>query len=83
MSSYDISALVAGDAKAFEHLLELLMSMENEQRAHAEGVFNELKNHPDACVSQLVRTLRASPKLESRSLAAVLSRKARARLSFF
>jgi hypothetical protein len=73
----DISALVAGDAAAFEGLLQMLMSAQNEQRSVAEKAFAELKKHPDACASQLVRGLRTSPNLESRSLCAVLLRKAR------
>lgn len=71
----DIGALVAGDANAFEALLQMLMSTQNEQRAHAEQVFTELRKHGDACVSQLVRSLRSSPNVESRGLCAVLLRK--------
>ena len=41
----------------------------------AEAVFAELKQHPDACAQQLVRTLRTSPSLEARALCAVLLRK--------
>lgn len=41
----------------------------------AEAAFAELKMHPDACAQQLVRSLRHSPSLESRSLCAVLLRK--------
>ncbi len=43
----------------------------------AEAVFAELKQHPDACAQQLVRTLRTSPSLEARALCAVLLRKVR------
>lgn len=73
----DVSVLVAGDANAFETLLQMLMSTQNEQRSHAEKVFAELKKHPDACATQLVRSLRTSPHQESRSLCAVLLRKVR------
>lgn len=41
-------------------------------------MFAELKKHPDACAQQLVRSLRTSPRLESRGLCAVLLRKVRA-----
>lgn len=71
----DISALVAGDASAFEGLLQMLMSAQNDQRSHAESVFAELKKHPEPCASQLIRSLRTSPNLECRSLCAVLLRK--------
>ena len=71
----DVNSLVAGDAAAFEGLLQMLMSSQNEQRSHAEKLFAELKKHPDACANQLVRSLRTSPNVESRSLCAVLLRK--------
>lgn len=71
----EIAALINGDGNAFEHLLQLLMSTENQQRSHAEKVFADLKNNPDACVSHLIRGLRSSPALESRALCAVLLRK--------
>ena len=73
----DIGPLVAGDANAFEALLQMLMSSQNDQRTLAEQMFNELKKHEDVCASQLVRALRASPNMESRSLCAVLLRKVR------
>jgi hypothetical protein len=75
----DINALIAGDANAFEGLLQMLMSAQNEQRSQAEAVFAELKKHPEPCASQLIRSLRTSPNLECRSLCAVLLRK----VSFF
>ncbi|KAI7835878.1 hypothetical protein COHA_010225 [Chlorella ohadii] len=70
-----LQAIVAGDAAAFEQLCAMLMSSQNEQRSQAEAVFAELKQHPDACAQQLVRTLRTSPSLEARALCAVLLRK--------
>lgn len=77
MAAVDIGPLVAGDAGAFEALLQMLMSAQNEQRAHAELVLTEFKKHPDACVGQLVRSLRGSPDLQARSLCAVMLRKVR------
>ncbi|PSC74524.1 ARM repeat-containing [Micractinium conductrix] len=72
----DVSALVGGDAAAFEQLCAMLMSSQNEQRSQAEAVFAELKKQaPDACAQQLVRSLRQSPSLEARGLCAVLLRK--------
>ncbi len=73
----DIQLLVSGDSAAFEALLQMLMSAQNEQRSHAEHVFSELKKHPDACVSQLIRSLRNSADLQARSLCAVMLRKVR------
>lgn len=69
--------VVAGDQAAFEALLTAMMSASNEQRTQAEAVFGELKKHPDACVSQLIRSLRNSPDLQCRSLCAVMLRKVR------
>jgi HEAT repeat protein len=71
----DVSSLIAGDAAAFESLLQMLMSPQNEHRAAAEQGFAKLKDHPDACVTQLLRSLRSSPHAECRSLSAVLLRK--------
>lgn len=71
----DIGPLIAGDANAFEMLLQQLMSADNAQRTIAEKMFEELKKHPDACALQLIRSLRSSPNLPARSLAAVLLRK--------
>ena len=73
----DISALAAGDGAAFEGLLQLLLSAQNEQRSHAEAVYAELKKQPDACASHLVRSLRTNPDLQGRALCAVLLRKVR------
>lgn len=71
----EINALVAGDASAFEGLLQLLMSAQNEERSRAENIFSELKKHADPCAQHLIRSLRTSPNLECRSLCAVLLRK--------
>jgi hypothetical protein len=72
----EIASLVAGDAAAFELLLQQLMAPDNAPRTAAERAFEELKAHPDACALHLVRSLRSSANLQSRSLAAVLLRKA-------
>ena len=53
----------------------LLLSTTSPPPPQAEAVFAELKQHPDACAQQLVRTLRTSPSLEARALCAVLLRK--------
>ena len=74
----ELQLLVGGDQAAFEALLQAMMSASNEQRTHAEAVFNELKKaSADATVSQLVRSLRHSPDVQSRSLCAVMLRKVR------
>jgi len=70
-----LTALVQGDGAAMESLLKALSSIDNNQRNHAEEILEKLKAHPDACVSQLIRSLRSSPELQSRGLAAVLLRK--------
>lgn len=53
----------------------MLLSLTSPPPPQAEAVFAELKQHPDACAQQLVRTLRTSPSLEARALCAVLLRK--------
>lgn len=74
-SSQHLAALVNGDEAAMEAMMAGLASAENEQRRQAELAFEQLKCHPDACVSQLLRTLRSSPDMNSRTYAAVLLRR--------
>ena len=72
----ELQLLASGDSAAFEALLQMLMSAQNEQRSHAEQIFGEFKKAaPDACASQLIRSLRHSTDLQSRSLCAVMLRK--------
>ncbi len=75
MASLDVQKLLSGDGPAFEQLVQLLLSPQNEQRSAAEQVFNQVKTHPDLCVSQLLAILRRSPDEQSRALCAVLLRK--------
>lgn len=71
----ELALITGGDANAFEMLLQQLMGQDNAQRAAAERLLDDLKKNPDACALQLVRSLRQSPNLPARSLAAVLLRK--------
>lgn len=47
----------------------------NDARKHAEQLFEQLKGHPDACVSNLVTVLRQSQSVEHKCFAAVMLRK--------
>lgn len=71
----DLNSIINGDVGAFESLLQMLMSPQNEERAAAEQAFSKLKEHPEPCASQLIRSLKSSSRPECRSLSAVLLRK--------
>lgn len=71
----NINILLTGNGEAFDSLLQMLMSTQNDQRSQAEQLFAELKGHADACASHLIRSLKTSPSVESRALCAVLLRK--------
>lgn len=64
------------DSSHFETLISHLMSSSNEQRSHAESLFNLCKQtHPDSLALKLVQSLNSSPNLELRAMSAVLLRK--------
>ncbi|XP_074582052.1 uncharacterized protein LOC141838465 [Curcuma longa] len=71
-------AVILGSAESgpFESLIGQLMSAANEQRSHAESLFNLCRDlHPDALALKLAAVLHASPALDSRAMSAVLLRK--------
>lgn len=74
MSSAEVQAVLASPAN-FELLVGQLLSADNDARKHAEVIFEQLKAHPDACATHLLRTLRQSPSLENRSFSAIMLRK--------
>lgn len=59
----------------FSQLVQQLLSAENEPRKHAEALFEQLKQHPDACAGNLLAVVRSSPDVEHRSFAAIMLRK--------
>lgn len=59
----------------FEMMITTLMSTVNEERDHAEAVYNECKKHPTQCATQLTQVLRKSSNVSSRAMCAVLLRK--------
>lgn len=63
------------DPNAFEALVGSLLQADNTARKHAEAVFDEVKKHPDGCVSHLMRCLRQSPSEEHRAFSAIMLRK--------
>ncbi|RWW81653.1 hypothetical protein BHE74_00009927 [Ensete ventricosum] len=70
------AVLGAAESGPFESLVGQLMSASNEQRAHAESLFNLCRdNHPDALALKLVSVLHSSPSPDLRAMSAVLLRK--------
>ncbi|URE00620.1 HEAT repeat [Musa troglodytarum] len=68
--------LGAVESGPFESLIGQLMSASNEQRAHAESLFNLCRDHhPDALALKLVSVLHSSPSPDLRAMSAVLLRK--------
>ncbi|KAL9675431.1 hypothetical protein QQ045_003633 [Rhodiola kirilowii] len=71
-----IAAILGPDLSQFETLISHLMSSTNDQRSHAEAVFNICKqNHPDALSLKLAQQLHSSPHAEARAMSAILLRK--------
>ncbi|XP_042473103.1 importin-5-like [Zingiber officinale] len=71
-------AVILGSAESgpFESLIGQLMSASNEQRSHAESLFNLCRDlHPDALALKLASVLHSSPALDFRAMSAVLLRK--------
>jgi hypothetical protein len=59
----------------FETLVGQLLSQDNATRKAAEGVYEQLKKHPDGCLDLLLRCLRTSPAVENRQFCAIMLRK--------
>ncbi|CAM8960812.1 unnamed protein product [Rhodiola kirilowii] len=71
-----IAAILGPDLSQFETLISHLMSSTNDQRSHAEALFNICKqNHPDALSLKLAQQLHSSPHAEARAMSAILLRK--------
>ncbi|KAK7826615.1 importin-5 [Quercus suber] len=71
-----VGLLLGQDPSHFETLISHLMSSANEQRSHAESLFNLCKqSHPDALALQLSNLLQSSPRPESRTMSAILLRR--------
>jgi hypothetical protein len=71
-----LQGLVQGTSN-FDVLVTELMSPNNDSRKAAEAIFQDLKKHPDACLSNLIRGLGSFPSVESRSYCAIILRKVR------
>jgi len=74
MAAADAQTVLASP-EAFEALVTQLLQADNVSRKHAEAVFEEVKKHPDGCVSHLMRCLRQSPSEEHRAFSAIMLRK--------
>ncbi|GAB2222582.1 hypothetical protein Droror1_Dr00016701 [Drosera rotundifolia] len=71
-----LTAVLGPDPTHFETLIAHLMSTSNDQRSHAESIFNLAKqSSPDALSLKLLHLLASSPHLEARAMAAVLLRR--------
>ncbi|XP_019093862.1 PREDICTED: importin-5 [Camelina sativa] len=71
-----LSFILGPDSSHFETLISHLMSSSNEQRSHAESLFNLCKQtQPDSLALKLVQSLNSSPSLDLRAMSAVLLRK--------
>ncbi|XP_010528743.1 PREDICTED: importin-5-like [Tarenaya hassleriana] len=71
-----LSLLLGPDSSHFETLITHLMSSSNEQRSHAESLFNLCKQaQPDSLVLKLAHALNSSAIAELRAMSAILLRK--------
>uniref|UniRef100_A0A804JD68 TOG domain-containing protein n=1 Tax=Musa acuminata subsp. malaccensis TaxID=214687 RepID=A0A804JD68_MUSAM len=71
-----VAAILGPDAAPFESLVSQLMSSSNEQRSHAESLFNLCRDlHPDALAHKLASLLHSSPAFDLRAMSALLLRK--------
>ncbi len=74
----DVAAILAG-GPAFSALVASLLQPDDAVRSQAETVFEALKQHPDALVSNFLVALRQSPDVEHRQFSAIMLRKVCAR----
>ncbi|CAL9182753.1 unnamed protein product [Musa hybrid cultivar] len=71
-----VAAILGPDSAPFESLVSQLMSSSNEQRSHAESLFNLCRDlHPDALAHKLASLLHSSPAFDLRAMSALLLRK--------
>ncbi|KAG5029487.1 hypothetical protein JHK87_013001 [Glycine soja] len=71
-----VAAILGADPSPFETLISHLMSSSNEQRSHAEALFNLCKQtDPDSLSLKLAHLLHSSPHEEARAMSAILLRK--------
>ena len=70
-------ALFAGDSRAFEAMVQQMLSAQNDVRDGAEKVFSRVKDQADLCISNLLRLLRTHQDQSIRSFSAVLLRRVR------
>jgi hypothetical protein len=76
MASPELQAVLS-NAAHFEMLVAQLLVPDNAARQQAEALFQQSKEHADACVSHLTQILRTSAKDEHKSFCAVMLRKVR------
>jgi hypothetical protein len=77
MATMDVASLLSGGPN-FEGLLTQLMLPDDEVRSGAEAVFEQLKLHPDALISNFLVVMRQSQNVEHRQFAVIMLREVRA-----
>ncbi|KAF1867035.1 hypothetical protein Lal_00049462 [Lupinus albus] len=71
-----LASILGPDPTPFETLISHLMSSSNDQRSHAESLFNLCKqNDPNTLSLKLAHLLHSSPHHEARAMSAILLRK--------
>ncbi|PPR99745.1 hypothetical protein GOBAR_AA20915 [Gossypium barbadense] len=71
-----LAVILGSDPVPFETLISHLMSSSNEQRSHAEALFNVCKqSDPDALCLRLAHLLQVCAQPDTRAMAAILLRK--------
>nr|XP_012462095.1 unnamed protein product [Gossypium raimondii] len=71
-----LAVILGSDPVPFETLISHLMSSSNEQRSHAEALFNVCKqSEPDALCLRLAHLLQVCAQPDTRAMAAILLRK--------
>ncbi|CAJ1938559.1 unnamed protein product [Sphenostylis stenocarpa] len=76
MQQSQVTVILGADPAPLETLISHLMSSSNEQRSHAEALFNLCKQtDPDNLTLKLAHLLHSSPQQEARAMSAILLRK--------
>ncbi|KAK9671724.1 hypothetical protein RND81_12G050400 [Saponaria officinalis] len=76
LTQQQMAAILGPDPTLFESLISHLMSTNNDQRSHAESLYNLCKqHHPDSLSLKLAQLVQSSPHPEARAMSAILLRK--------
>ncbi|ONK75287.1 uncharacterized protein A4U43_C03F15290 [Asparagus officinalis] len=76
MDQNQLQAILGSDLGPFQALISQLMATANDQRSHAESIFNFVRDqHPDNLALKLAHLLQSSTLIEIRAMSAILLRK--------